>query len=260
MDVNCSGTLDKYELKLALEEYLSINEIERGFKRLDTDKNNIITFSEFEAAFRYVPFPNIEHLSNCLVTELNYGCDIAPIFASSELHPMSYIIAGGTAGVCSQTATAPLERLKIEAQVANNKRIRIKQTLLRIVAKEGISGLFAGNAGSCFRVFPQMGLITLSFSIVTKYTSDDNWEFPPKEPIYRALVGGAAVFFATPLTHPLDIAHARMTVKLGQSTTWSTIQACRKEPMGLFRGMGTSLGMLVPFLTIQQATYHFCKH
>jgi len=196
-----------------------------------------------------------------MVTEVDFGSDIAPIFASTELHPMSFIIAGGTGGACSRTFTAPLERLKIEMQVSNNNnRIGIRRTILRIVAKEGVRGLFAGNAGSCLRLFPQMGLISLFCLHIAKiYTPDVEWEFPPMEPIYRGLVGGGAVIFATSLTHPLDIVHARMTVKAGQSTVWSTIQACRREPMGLFRGMGTSIVTLLPVVSIQQGTYYFCK-
>ena len=82
-------------------------------------------------------------------------------------------------GISSRTATAPLERVKIQAQMGN--RAALMSQLSKILSKEGASGLWAGNFTNCLRVFPFAGLSCVFYSRFVKYLPCDN-VLDPMEP------------------------------------------------------------------------------
>ena len=73
--------------------------------------------------------------------------DLAPPIPPKDLF-QQFLLAGGFGGIV-RTTTAPLERLRYRPK--NNRAINVQ--LSRILSKEGLSGLWAGNFTNCLRVF-----------------------------------------------------------------------------------------------------------
>ena len=87
---------------------------------MDTDGDDQISFDEFCAFFGDVPSPNMQFIAKQWSTGegLDFGSDVVPISIPPVEMPLSqFMIAGGVAGIASRTLTAPLEKLKIVAQV-----------------------------------------------------------------------------------------------------------------------------------------------
>ena len=113
-----------------------------------------------------------------------------------------YQLLGGTGGICSRTATAPLERVKILAQVGTT-RGSMFQTWAKIIEHQGIRGLWRGNLVNCRRVFPFGGLVTFSYGNITNLMPLSTTS--KKSYLYRFGAGVAAGGIATTLTYPMDL-------------------------------------------------------
>lgn len=62
----------------------------------------------------------------------------------------------GVAGMCSKTAVAPLDRIKILLQAHSNhyKHLGVFSGLRHIVRKESFVALYKGNSAQMVRIFP----------------------------------------------------------------------------------------------------------
>ena len=112
------------------------------------------------------------------------------------------IIAGGTGGICSRTATAPLERVKILAQVGTTRESMF-ETWGKIIQHQGLRGLWRGNLVNCLRVFPFGGLVTFSYGNITNLMALSTKQ--KNSYLYRFGAGVVAGGIATTLTYPMDL-------------------------------------------------------
>ena len=64
------------------------------------------------------------------------GTDLAPPIPPKDLPLYQFLLAGGFGGISSRTTTAPLERVKIQAQMGN--RAALMSQLSRILSKEEV--------------------------------------------------------------------------------------------------------------------------
>ena len=83
------------------------------------------------------------------------------------------VLAGGLGGVASRTATAPLERLRVMAQMGAAGGT---WSLFRgVVAREGWRGLFVGNLAHCVRVFPCGAITCTAYGRLLAMTDARDW-------------------------------------------------------------------------------------
>ena len=78
------------------------------------------------------------------------------------------LFAGGVAGAIAKTAIAPLDRVKIIFQTHPAKRFSLRNVVLELTgihAREGVKGLWRGNAATVLRVFPYAGIQFAAFDI-----------------------------------------------------------------------------------------------
>jgi solute carrier family 25 phosphate transporter 23/24/25/41 len=118
-----------------------------------------------------------------------------------------------------QTATNPLERFKMLSQTGEHGS-KEKQSILslyrKIIANEGLMGLWAGNGANLLRVFPAKAVV---FSCNDQYrTILRRTTLTPKDQALadhlNFLAGGMAGMTATVVTYPLDLARGRISGKL----------------------------------------------
>ena len=168
---------------------------------------------------------------------------------------------GGLGGVASRTLTAPLEKVKIQAQTSSAP-VKVFQSLAETYKTVGFQGLFAGNGANCLRVFPYAGLVTFCYLNFLTLTPADN-DLDSMEPVYRGTCAASAGIIGQLCTYPIDVVRARLTVapdtsKVSISGTFKDIV---KEggTRALYRGLTPTLFAVAPFLACQMSTADTCK-
>ena len=265
IDDDSSGSITETELLNALVSmhiHVTKKDVRKMIAKVDQNHDGLITFDEFVEIFGNVPNATLEGVARAWVHSAgtDVGTDLAPPIPPKDLPLYQFLLAGGFGGMSSRTATAPLERIKIQAQMGNSKGTIAQFS--NILAKEGINGLWAGNLTNCLRVFPFAGLSCVFYSRFVKYLPCDN-ELDPMEPVWRALAGGMAGICASTITYPLDIIRAQQTVagssdKTGILRTANNIMA-KNGVRALYRGLQPTLFAVAPFIGLQQASYDLYK-
>mmetsp|Transcript_69620 Transcript_69620/g.115658 ORF Transcript_69620/g.115658 Transcript_69620/m.115658 type:complete len:314 (-) Transcript_69620:234-1175(-) len=192
----------------------------------------------------------------------------SPCKSRSEMSAMrnpqlQNFLAGGTAGIVSRTAVAPLERVKILFQVqalsAQGKPLRhtsIWHSLTAMYRVEGALGMWKGNGANCIRVFPSSAIQFSCYAEIKRILFGEDELTPEK----RLVAGALAGVVAQTATYPLDFIRARMTTDMaGQysSGTWAALgQVVRAEgPLALWRGITPSIVGAAPYVGIDFAVY-----
>ncbi len=123
IDIDKNGSLDAFEIQKCLEKLakpMSIRKIRAIISGMDKDGDGVINFEEFCDFFADMPTANIEAVAEkwAMGFALDLGSDQVPSsLPPSEVPLWRFMFAGGCGGVVSRTATAPLEKIKILAQV-----------------------------------------------------------------------------------------------------------------------------------------------
>lgn len=125
IDKDKSGEISVAELEDAFKKLgQSVNrrELKALLAQVDKDKNGRVDFNEFSEYFISLPSPSVravlEQWSSGLSVDV--GSDLAPpVIPPPSMKIGLTLFAGGMAGIVSRTATAPLEKIKILAQVSS---------------------------------------------------------------------------------------------------------------------------------------------
>ncbi|KAM6203876.1 solute carrier family 25 member 16 isoform 5-T6 [Sarcoramphus papa] len=93
------------------------------------------------------------------------GAALPPGAARRDFYWLRSFIAGGVAGCCAKTTTAPLDRVKILLQAHNHhyKHLGVFSTLCAVPKKEGYLGLYKGNGAMMIRIFPYGAIQFMAF-------------------------------------------------------------------------------------------------
>jgi solute carrier family 25 phosphate transporter 23/24/25/41 len=188
------------------------------------------------------------------------------------------LVAGGLAGCVARTCVAPIDRTKIlmqtqaltqrtgsDAGAPKEKYRGIAQTWRVIVAEEGISRLWRGNAVNCIRVAPYSAT---QFASYEKYkrllgggyngSSDASGDFGVAK---RLLCGALAGATATTVTHPLDVVRLRLAVTPELRGFADAVRHVTAENglRSLFKGYVPTLLSLSPFIAINFSAFDTLK-
>eukprot|EP00112_Aurelia_sp_Birch-Aquarium-sp1_P026114 Seg9058.2 transcript_id=Seg9058.2/GoldUCD/mRNA.D3Y31 product="Calcium-binding mitochondrial carrier protein SCaMC-1" protein_id=Seg9058.2/GoldUCD/D3Y31 len=123
IDTDNSGSLDAYEIQECLQKLskpLSIRKIKAIMFGMDKDGDGLINFEEFSDFFADMPTATIAQVAEMWTggIGIDVGSDQVPASLPPPEVPLwRFMLAGGCGGVASRTATAPLEKIKILAQV-----------------------------------------------------------------------------------------------------------------------------------------------
>jgi solute carrier family 25 phosphate transporter 23/24/25/41 len=146
IDADNSGSLTSLELKRAfakLDIHMSDSLLESMVAKVDLDKSGQISYEEFREIFGKVPNASLARISKVwmAMSGMDLGTDLAPPVPPKDLPLIQFLIAGGSGGCLSRTVTAPLERVRMQAQVNGksgaNFMIKYLQQILR---EEGVKG------------------------------------------------------------------------------------------------------------------------
>ncbi|KFB40423.1 hypothetical protein ZHAS_00007902 [Anopheles sinensis] len=166
------------------------------------------------------------------------------------------LCAGGVAGMCSKTAVAPLDRIKIllQAHSIHYKHLGVFSGLKHIVKMESFFALYKGNGAQMVRIFPYAATQFTAFEVYKKYLGK---ALGPNLPIKHAdkfIAGAAAGVTAVTLTYPLDTIRARLAFQVtgehrynGIAHTAITIFRTEGGLRALYRGFVPTLMGMVPY-------------
>eukprot|EP01060_Flectonema_neradi_P012840 TRINITY_DN19621_c0_g1_i1.p1 TRINITY_DN19621_c0_g1~~TRINITY_DN19621_c0_g1_i1.p1 ORF type:complete len:330 (+),score=47.35 TRINITY_DN19621_c0_g1_i1:268-1257(+) len=218
-------------------------------EKLDADGDGKISFDEYRAEYENIA--TIAELAEVWKSALgvDFGNDIpAGGVASSDLLPF---IAGACGGVCSRTATSPLERIKLMAQCntlpQNTTPFRMLSSILKT---EGVGGLFAGNFYNCLRVMPYSGIICMTYGNIVKQLPDEGFGWHG-----RLIAGCVAGGIATICTHPLDTLRMRVSaLRVGDGDRLPNLSLSV-----LYRGIGPTLVTMSLFVGLQQYIFDYSR-
>jgi solute carrier family 25 (mitochondrial phosphate transporter), member 23/24/25/41 len=256
-DLDKSGYIIDKELQIVMKNLdynLNARSIRRLLNKVDTNRDGKVSFDEFKEFFRLVPAVSIAAIASRWMddTSIDVGTDIAPAI-TSEGAPWYYGFFGGIGGIVSRTVTAPLEKIKIQAQTSS-KSVSIFSELSKTIKNHGIRGLFAGNLANCLRVFPMATIVNYTYMNGLQFTPVDA-ELDPMEPVYRGSVAALAGIVAQTLTYPIDVIRARLsTFDSGHSVTQCARDIIKESGYkGLYKGLYPTLFAVAPFLACQYA-------
>jgi len=188
-------------------------------------------------------------------TYLRHYIMLSPTSAQARQNNLIFL-AGGTAGIIAKTAVAPLERVKLLYQ-AGVPATSVWSTLQRVSDAEGFRGLWRGNMSSCYRVFPNKGIM---FSMNDFLKSPNSlaracpaWSVP-------MLSGALAGAMADALTYPLDLSRTRQSCKIGTNrynsfSSTMTLTVREEGFRALYRGFGVTLFSCIPYEGIRFGCY-----
>ena len=124
LDNDRSGEISVDELQHAFNKLgykATIREVNLLLSQVDADKNGLVNFNEFCFYFSSVPSPDVRTILEQWASGLSVdvGTDLVPPPLPPPSVPIwQALFAGGVAGVVSRTLTAPLETVKLLAQVS----------------------------------------------------------------------------------------------------------------------------------------------
>ena len=150
------------------------------------------------------------------------------------------MLIGGTAGVVSRTATAPIELYKIQLQNQYIKNANMKNVL----RKEGVRYLWKGNLTNCLRVFPQLAI---NFAVFEKSKSK-LFHTVKNESMVNFYSGALAGVVSMSSLYPLETIRTRLSLQMNKSHYKGPFNALKKMKFkGLYGGLGISILGFGPF-------------
>jgi len=182
---------------------------------------------------------------------------------------LKQLFCGGTAGACSRSLVAPIDRVKILLQtqavaagMGANKYGGITGTLRTVVQEEGVKMLWRGNGTNCIRIMPYSSLQFWSYDyykgVIMRNTKGDFGLFQ------RFQAGAMAGVTAASFTYPLDLIRIRLATNTdpavaGFLTQGRSIVSEGGSFMALYKGFVPTLTSLGPFIAINFAVFDTIK-
>ena len=188
----------------------------------------------------------------------------APQYGSQSSFILKSFIAGGLAGMCAKTSTAPLDRLKILLQVQHTsyKNYSVFGAFKAIYHNEGFLCYYKGNGAMMVRVFPYAAIQFMSYE---QYKQIVRPYFKKNSPYSKFLAGSLTGITAVTLTYPLDMVRARLAYQVHEkkyTSIWKTLTIITKEEggfIGLYRGYSSSILGMIPYAGTAFFSYELIK-
>ncbi|XP_035185905.1 graves disease carrier protein isoform X2 [Oxyura jamaicensis] len=185
--------------------------------------------------------------------------------ARRDFYWLRSFIAGGVAGCCAKTTTAPLDRVKILLQAHNHhyKHLGVFSTLCAVPKKEGYLGLYKGNGAMMIRIFPYGAIQFMAFD---QYKKVIKKHLGISGHVHRLMAGSMAGITAVICTYPLDMVRVRLAFQVkGEHKYMGIIHAFKmiytKEGgfSGFYRGLMPTVVGMAPYAGFSFFTFGTLK-
>ena len=171
---------------------------------------------------------------------------------------IKHLFLGGISGCISRTIVAPMDKIKILMQYQKTN-LPFTTFLRNNIKQDGFLNLWKGNGANLIRIFPFSGLQFVTYDFckhnLLKKEKSTNTD--------RLLCGSVSGLVATTFTHPIDVIKHRLMYNQNITTFKESSIDIYKENGGkmrnFFRGYGSTISSLTPFIALNFATFDFLK-
>lgn len=189
----------------------------------------------------------------------NMGSAPPPPRGGRRLSPVEDMLCGAFSGGTTRMCVAPLDVIKIRFQVASETGGLYSYTSMKhaagsILRLEGPAAFWKGNVPALLMVVPYYALQFGLFYQLRQSSLLPGWSPQPRD----LCLGGSAGAAAALLTYPLDVVRTQIAAEptrfAGMREVARGVYA-RRGVRGLFQGIQPRLVEIVPFISLQYATY-----
>ncbi|KAA0171228.1 hypothetical protein FNF27_06347 [Cafeteria roenbergensis] len=278
LDTTRNGEITAKDIRIAahsLSIQLSNAEVDRLIRVADRDGDGSVSVDDFVDMLLLVGDTHIEGLfDHWLRHEASLDVEAGaepPTEAAAGEPTWLLLVAGGVAGVCSRTLTAPMDRIRTVLQAADprdgkNKRpgkrrrgadggraggratARSGAAVGAIYAEGGAIAFWRGNGTNVLKIAPETAVRFVAFDWAKRHIAGNPDNVSAAE---RFVAGAFAGVVSTCTVYPLEIAKTRLA--LSKAGEVKGIVDClstlvkQEGVRAIYRGLGASLLGIVPY-------------
>lgn len=178
-----------------------------------------------------------------------------------------YLAGSACAEIIADVALCPMEAVKVRVQTKPEFATTLREGLPKIVAQEGVGGLFKGLSPLWFRQVPYTMMKFAAFertveAIYKHALKGKKEDYGKGSQLGVSFVGGyiAGVFCAV-VSHPADTVVSKLNEVKTEGGTGSAIAKILKDlgPLGVWRGLGARIIMIGTLTALQWFIYDSFK-
>ncbi|KAI9315862.1 mitochondrial carrier domain-containing protein [Dichotomocladium elegans] len=179
------------------------------------DGNGVIDFHEFKNFLLLLPQTNMSEIYRYYQSSTRLSPDaevtIPPTDETSS-HALRYLLAGGLAGACSRTCTAPFDRLKVYLITHQSAHVTLRQAITTLYQQGGWRGFFVGNGLNVMKIVPESAIKFYSYEtgkrvIASAFDYEDKDSIPTGA---RFMAGGVAGMCSQFSIYPVETLKTRI--------------------------------------------------
>ena len=247
LDTDASGAITAAEVEGAVRlagVAISAGEARRMVAMLDSNRDGIVTFSEFKQYLLLLPSAQLRE--NAAWCWMGSSCDRV---VTSPRDPLKQLAIGGIAGAASRTCTAPVERVRVMLMSSTGGK-SAGELMRGVLKEEGLGGFWRGNGAKVAKVVPSSAIQFYFYNQTkelflrlreAKASAKGSVEISALE---RLLAGAFSAVAATLTCYPLDTIGSQMAVAGGAKGGLVEVGRQileRGGVSGLYRGLSATL-------------------
>ncbi|KAJ6638087.1 Solute carrier family 25 protein Shawn [Pseudolycoriella hygida] len=191
-------------------------------------------------------------------------------FPASTTQPFSIpLIAGMSARVLSVTVVNPLELIRTKMQSEKLSYFEVGKACRKMIAHEGITGLWKGLTPTLYRDVPFSGIYWATYESIKSFSNVVNPTFH-----FSFLAGATSGCIAAFVTTPFDVVKTHKQIAFGEKFLYPTDKSTKSDvkPLkmlsniyrangfqGLFAGVAPRIIKISPACAIMVATFEYGK-
>lgn len=177
---------------------------------------------------------------------------------------LKHLSAGGIAGAVAKTCVAPLELVKLLAQVEGLRHAgapprSMRQLVQDVFREDGVVGFWRGNAANVIRIIPNKGIVFFANDKIKAAMLPEGQKHLDSTRV--VISGGLSGLVQAVMTYPLDVVRSKLMAP-HTSNEYAGIADCVRQTVrqegayGLYRGLAPTIFGAVVYTGVSFGTFN----